>query len=56
MKFILQHIFENSMVSLVTFCCRLHRSACSHSNKSAENLEMCEIRVNTHTHTHTHTF
>lgn len=48
MKFILQHIFENSMVSLVTFCCRLHRSACSHSNKSAENLEMCEIRVNTH--------
>lgn len=22
------------------------------SNKSAENLEMCEIRVNTHTHTH----
>ena len=51
MKFILQHIFENSMVSLVTFCCRLYRSACSLSNKSAENLEMCEIPVNTHTHT-----
>ena len=26
------------------------------SNKSAENLEMCEIRVNTHTHTHTFSF
>ena len=25
------------------------------SKKCAENLEMCEIRVNTHTHTHTHT-
>lgn len=54
MKFILQHIFENSMLSLVTFCCRLHRSACSHSNKSVANLEMCEIRVNTHTHSDRH--
>ena len=29
-------------------------SVSNQSNKSAENLEMCEIRVNTHTHTHTH--
>ena len=28
-------------------------SVSNQSNKSAENLEMCEIRVNTHTHTHT---
>lgn len=27
-------------------------SVSNQSNKSAENLEMCEIRVNTHTHTH----
>ena len=31
-------------------------SVSNQSNKLVENLEMCEIRVNTHTHTHTHTF
>ena len=30
-------------------------SVSNQSNKLVENLEMCEIRVNTHTHTHTHT-
>ena len=29
-------------------------SVSNQSNKLVENLEMCEIRVNTHTHTHTH--